>query len=944
MFDASRRLSSITFRWAVSPLWVLTTCLSLACFLTAPLPASASKQDPEALAFYEDAVEFRDLGNVEAAVIQLKNALQKDADYGEARALLGELYIELGNGASAEKELQAAAQLGVPDDRLWIHLGYARLLQGHYDEILAELDDNPPSNDRAAEWTILRGEALYGLGRRDEAADALSRATLLDPQDSRAFIRLAEILAALRENRDAELRVDRALEIDPTLVRALLVKAELRRLAGDTEQAMAYFDKALATAPDGIASRLGRVTVLIDLNEDVLAKIEIDALRGRSVEHPMVEYLDAVILARQQKFSEAQTALMNIGPQLDDYPPALLFRATLHYALDELEQSRALLGRLLKLVPSSRPAQKLLAATLIKQGAASEAARLLEGGRQKAANDPQLFLLLGSAYLHMENYTAATAALEQALAMAPGNLRSVMQLAFGQLAVGYLDAPSGAEPGQPDDDDILLNFLRGLAHLQSEDYAQALALAEQLAAYDGESPLAAYLRGGAYFGLGRLDESRADFERVIEKAPRFLPAKNNLARLHLRNGETGTAKTLSEEVLTQDPSNVDAMMLLAEIARQYGQTDEALSWLKKTVSAAPSLIEPRLAMARLHMESGDIDVAQELAEQTSATFQGEPRALALQAEIQLRRGNNQDALPLLSRLIEMQPDSTAHRYRLADVYLGQGDRGLAKDQLFQVIQLDPRQLTAYLRLIDMELEDGKGSIALSHVERMRKAFPEAPAVDQVQGRVLMRLGRPSEALEAYRRAWAVVQTGELAVALYEARTLAEGDRVSPLADLLNWVNSHPKDSRTRMFLAGKLLDEGFYDESISQYEMLLVERPEDAVILNNLAWLYHQTKDSRDIAYAERALASAPSEAAIMDTLGWILLNRGELERAESILASAASQAPGDPDIGYHFAAALERSGRQEEAKSLLSRILSEHREFASADAAQALMKKLEAN
>lgn len=913
--------------------------------LGAPQAALANKSNPQARAFFQEAIDRHKAGDFNAAVIQLKNALQHEPDYGEARALLGELYIELGKGDSAEKELLAAAALGIPDEQLWIHLGYARLLQGRYAEVLGELERNPPPQDREADGAVLRGEALFGLRRTDEAAEALLRATQLSPQDPRAFVRLAEILSALRQHDQAEARVDRALELDPTLVRGLLLKGELRRLSGDTAQAMTYFDKALAAAPEGIAARLGRVTVLIDLNEDTLARTEIEALRSRSVKHPMVEYLDAVILARQQKFKEAQSALLSIGHRLDDYPPALLFRATLHYAMEELEQSRAMLARLLQLQPKSGPGRKLLAATMIKQGAAPEAVRILEEAGREANDDPQLLLLLGSAYLHLEDYTAATRALEQAVTMAPGNLRSVMQLAFGQLALGYFDeAQAGAGADRPTDELVLLSFLKGLAHLQSEAFERAVALAEQLAGHEQATPLALYLKGGAFFGMERFDEAQVAFEQVVEIAPDFLPAKNNLARLQLRKGERETAQRLSEAVLKQSPGNTDAMMLLAEIARQSGHADKAADWLRQTMSVAPTLVEPRLALIRLHIDQARFDAARELAEQTAATFFNDPRPLALQVEILLRRGEGDASLPLLSRLVEMEPDEPLHRYRLAEIYVGRGDRSLAKDQLYRVIQADKRQLTAYLRLIDLELEDDRGSVALTHVEAMRAAFPEAPAVDQVQGRILMRLGRPAEALEAYERAWSVVQTGELAVAVFEARAATTQDRTPALAELAKWVEANPGDSRARRFLAGALLDNGNYDESIDHYEILLAGRPEDPVFLNNLAWLYHQKRDGRALIYAERALAAAPSEAAIMDTLGWILLNRGETERAESILATAARRAPENPDIGYHFAEALERLGRRDEAKSLLSRILSEHREFASADAAQALMRKLQAN
>ncbi len=48
----------------------------------------------------------------DSAIIELKNALQEDSESGEARWLLGKVYLESGDVLSAEKELQRALKLG----------------------------------------------------------------------------------------------------------------------------------------------------------------------------------------------------------------------------------------------------------------------------------------------------------------------------------------------------------------------------------------------------------------------------------------------------------------------------------------------------------------------------------------------------------------------------------------------------------------------------------------------------------------------------------------------------------------------------------------------------------------------------------------------------------------------------------------------------------------
>ncbi len=54
----------------------------------------------------------------EAAVIELKNAVRKDAQSAEARFLLGKLQLDSGATAAAEKELQSARRLGWPAEQV----------------------------------------------------------------------------------------------------------------------------------------------------------------------------------------------------------------------------------------------------------------------------------------------------------------------------------------------------------------------------------------------------------------------------------------------------------------------------------------------------------------------------------------------------------------------------------------------------------------------------------------------------------------------------------------------------------------------------------------------------------------------------------------------------------------------------------------------------------
>jgi predicted Zn-dependent protease len=110
--------------------------------------------------------------------------------------------------------------------------------------------------------------------------------------------------------------------------------------------------------------------------------------------------------------------------------------------------------------------------------------------------------------------------------------------------------------------------------------------------------------------------------------------------------------------------------------------------------------------------------------------------------------------------------------------------------------------------------------------------------------------------------------------------------------------------------------------------------------LNNLAWIYHQSKDPRALEYAEKAFQLASENPAIQDTLAWILVEKGEIDRALPILEKAALQLPDNATVQYHYAHALVKAGNQAKARQILGKITAGGIDFPEIEAARALMKQ----
>jgi Flp pilus assembly protein TadD len=124
-------------------------------------------------------------------------------------------------------------------------------------------------------------------------------------------------------------------------------------------------------------------------------------------------------------------------------------------------------------------------------------------------------------------------------------------------------------------------------------------------------------------------------------------------------------------------------------------------------------------------------------------------------------------------------------------------------------------------------------------------------------------------------------------------------------------------------------------------ETLAKEAPDDAMLLNNLAWLYAQAGDPRALATAEKAASLAPASPLAADTLGWILVQKGETARGAALLEKAVAAGPATPAMRYHLAVALSRSGKTAEARRIVGERLQSKARFDDREAAQQLLATL---
>ena len=126
-------------------------------------------------------------------------------------------------------------------------------------------------------------------------------------------------------------------------------------------------------------------------------------------------------------------------------------------------------------------------------------------------------------------------------------------------------------------------------HLCEGDLERALELVKELETLAPEDPAVVNASGVVLVALEERAAARRQFERALELDDGYHPARLNLARLDLLEGDREAARRRYLEVLARDPANVAARLWLARLAAATGDRAAEGRWLREAHAQAPTI-------------------------------------------------------------------------------------------------------------------------------------------------------------------------------------------------------------------------------------------------------------------------------------------------------------------------------------------------------------------
>lgn len=919
-------------------------------------------------------------GDRDAAAQRLGQLVEANPDNHEALAVYAEVQFSRGEFESSQRSFERALDL-MPEarrrERLLYLSGIVENQLARQDaeganataaKLLAISEAHPISLMQAARVDLMSGDA-------DSAATRAEQVVAQAPEYEPARMLLATAALAKGDRVLAANQLQAVVNINPSNEQARKLLARVHMDLGSADEALEVLQPMLAAgaADAEVLSMAGTASVRVGREDAGVSLLEQSAAAAADDPRAAIQAANALIAAGQ--IDRAIDTLERL-PETERVGQRDLFLLLAKLQAGDIEAARAQVQAALDKDPDDHNAHRLKARFHLSQQDFSAARTSFEKVLELRPDDGEATLGLARLDLTAGDTAGARQRLQAALEQRPNDL--VLLTSLAQLAerdgdtVRFLALVEQARKANPDSPDPSLRLAR--YHLGQGAFDKAAEFSAEAVRRAPNRAEPHLVHGIVMMQDGRPNEAKNSFERAVQVAPNNASAHMMLAAVQKQLGLADASLASYQRAVEIDSTQIAPRLAIAAAYLERGDLNKANQLATRLVEDYPDRIEP------LEL-GGDIDVqktnyADALEDYTKAAAIRPTRGLAAkQADMRRRLGydnsmrpleewvranpDDTDALRLLGnnylaakqfdkavstyeKVMETAPDSGIAVSIAAAHELG-GRLGEAVSWLERAREMDPANDQAAEALASLELRRGNSERVAEIARDLRNRNPSDARYYELEGLALMAGGNAAKAVAAFERAMDIEPNPGLVSRLYEARR-SNGDK-NAWKVLESWAADHPQDHQVTMRLAAYYEEQGLNDEAIEAYRRVLYDQPDNFIVLNNIAWVYFQRDESGDLKRAlnsaSRAYEQRSDVPAVVDTYGWLLLHDGQVDKALDLLRAAVAGAPDTPEIGYHYAVALHRSGNAAGAREQLDRVLASQADFDGRDDAEALRRDL---
>jgi tetratricopeptide (TPR) repeat protein len=769
---------------------LLHACLVLAAF---QLAACGSRQE-RAQSYYQNGKGYLEKQDFVKARIELKNALQLNADMLEAWRAVAQIDEHDKNFQALTGSLRRIVELDPKDIQSRMKLTKLFLLNGALDDALKMVNGASEIAPQNADILALKAAVLIRLKDMDGATEAAKKAVEIDPGSSEAIVMLAAT-QFVQNNSTGALQtlanVPKAHEDD---IGVLFLKIDIYNRTGDRPQAEASLRKLVALHPEEPAYRTRLIQFLLADNRRDDAVKELRAATTANPADTNAELELVRLLGALQGPAAARSELVariNAGGRVFTYQIAL---AKFDFVQGSVAESTALLEKLISSSSSaaedSVTARSTLAEMYIQQNNIAAAEPLVSDILIADSRNTNGLRLRALIHLARNQIDDAITDLRSALNDQPQSPELLATIAIAYERSGsieladkaFLDATKASNfaPAfglnyveflrrrglNPQADNVVMDLanrnpnsipvLSALAKvkLAQQDWNGAHVIADSIRRLDDKNAVAEMINGAAFSGQKNLNASLAALQNAYNVNPAAVQPMAALVSEYLQSHQTEKAEAFLQSVLKANPRNAEALVLSGSIQLTKNDPNQAIKDFEDAIKQQPKAAIGYRALADLYARQNKIDEARKV---IRAGLQEQPKSFDLQltlAGLMEAKGEYEPAIAEYESMLKDQPGSLIVANNLASLL---ADRRTDKASLEKAnslaVLLTKSQVPQFADTVGwINYRRGDYTVAVSLLENAVAKLPNLPLVRYHLGMGYLATGQDAKASEQFKKA------------------------------------------------------------------------------------------------------------------------------------------------------------------------------------------------
>jgi tetratricopeptide (TPR) repeat protein len=461
--------------------------------------------------------------------------------------------------------------------------------------------------------------------------------------------------------------------------------------------------------------------------------------------------------------------------------------------------------------------------------------------------------------------------------------------------------------------DFFLFRLREFDHAEEEYTAAMKAFPKDKALYQKRMVelYASTSRGAAANGL---------LAAILKENPKDNDAIAMRAALALNTGDlqqVDSATSDLQALVNKNPSNHLLRFNLARALVAKRQFDQARLQLQEAIKLRPDFIPARELLGRVEISRADAGGALKAADDLIGIDPNNLQAHLVRSSGLLALGENDKAKDELTFISKTYPQNIDARFQVGYLAWGQKDYKRSEQIFTELHKANPKDLRGIVGMVETLAQENRMSQAIEEANKALAAEPERADVRLVLANLLVRDQKYDQAIQNYQILLNKdPKSSAVLLRLGEAYRL-KGDLNAAIDAFRRSSQEAPSDSTPLLQLGLLMEGDGRADQAEPIYEQILKIRPDQAVALNNLAFIKAEKGVDLDqaLTMAQRALQQRPGSTEFADTLGWIYIKKNLSEDAVRIFAQLVAKQPANATYHYHFGMALLEKGDKPSAR-----------------------------